>query len=176
MHRRSLLLIPIVLVAGCVARREPDPQPPAPRPQAQPAPAPAPAPPPSPAPTGWADLPLTPGTWTYAQTGNDSAASYGPADAPVFTVRCDKAGRSVSLQRPGASGGGAMSLRTSYGARTLPVTPDAPFANATLPARDPFLDGMVFSRGRISVEVAGAPMLVLPSWAEPARVVEDCRK
>jgi hypothetical protein len=34
---------------------------------------------------------------------------------------------------------------------------------------------MVFSRGRFTVEVPGAPMLVIPAWPEPARVIEDCR-
>ena len=68
-----------------------------------------------------------------------------------------------------------MAVRTSFGARSLPVERLPEYATATLAARDPFLDNMIFSRGRISIEVAGSPMLVLPSWAEAARVVEDCR-
>lgn len=70
-----------------------------------------------------------------------------------------------------------MIVRTSFGMRSLPFAPEQgpQLGTATLTARDPFLDNMIFSRGRISVEVAGTPMLVLPSWAEPTRVVEDCR-
>jgi hypothetical protein len=33
----------------------------------------------------------------------------------------------------------------------------------------------VFSRGRFAVETDGLPTLVLQTWPEPARVVEDCR-
>ena len=175
MRIRPFLLLLALAAAGCTSEREPPPQP-APRPQARPAPLPVPAPAPSPPPVGWADLPLTPGTWTWAQEGGDSTASFGPAGAPLFTLRCNAANRAVSFQRASAAGGGAMQIRTSFGARSLPMTPDAPFANATLSARDPFLDSVMFSRGRFSVEVAGAPPLILPSWAEVARVIEDCRR
>lgn len=96
----------------------------------------------------------------------------------MFRIYCEGPTRSVFLQRYGAASGRTMAVRTSFGARTIPFVPEPgpQLGTATLPAGDPFLDGMIFSRGRISVEVAGAPMLVLPSWAEPARVVEDCRK
>ena len=49
------------------------------------------------------------------------------------------------------------------------------YATATLSAGDPILDAMVFSRGRFTVEAPGLPMLVLPTWPAPARVIEDCR-
>ncbi len=47
--------------------------------------------------------------------------------------------------------------------------------SASLPANDPLLDAIGFSRGRFVVEQAGTPPLVLPAWAEVERVVEDCR-
>jgi len=46
---------------------------------------------------------------------------------------------------------------------------------ATLAASDPLLDEIVFSRGRFMVHVDGLPDLILPSWPEPAHVIEDCR-
>ena len=47
---------------------------------------------------------------------------------------------------------------------------------ATLSPLDQILDKVVFSRGRFVVDVAGAPSpLVIPTWPEFARVVEDCR-
>ncbi|HZF42499.1 MAG TPA: hypothetical protein VEZ48_03745 [Sphingomonadaceae bacterium] len=177
MFKRIPLLLLLGMIAACSGERAPPPQPaaqPQPRPVATPAPAPAPAP--TPPPVGWSEQPLTPGTWTYASADTGSAASFGAAGATVFTLRCDLASRNVSLQRFGPVGGGQMSVRTSFGARSLPITPDAPFAAATMTARDPFLDNMIFSRGRFSVEVPGSGMLVLPAWAEAARVVEDCRK
>ena len=42
-------------------------------------------------------------------------------------------------------------------------------------ASDPGLDQIAFSRGRITIEQPGQPTLVLPTWAEPVRVIEDCR-
>jgi len=33
----------------------------------------------------------------------------------------------------------------------------------------------LFSRGRFMVHVDGLPDLILPSWPEPAHVIEDCR-
>jgi hypothetical protein len=44
-----------------------------------------------------------------------------------------------------------------------------------LAATDPLLDAIAFSRGRFAVEAPGLPTLILPTWPEPARVVEECR-
>lgn len=107
----------------------------------------------------WRNLPLTPGDWSY-DPGN------GEARYADFSLRCDSARRQVVLSRAGASG--PLRLRTTYGERMLP-------AQASLPAADPLLDEMAFSRGRFTVETQGMAMLVLPAWPEPARVVEDCR-
>lgn len=41
--------------------------------------------------------------------------------------------------------------------------------------RDPILDAMIFSRGRIALEVTGQMPLAIPTWPEISRVVEDCR-
>jgi len=177
MKMRAFPLLSLALVAACSSERQPPPQP-APRPQARATPLPAPAPPPAaPAPLGWADLPLTPGTWMYeGGQGATSSATYGNAGAPVFRISCEGPTRGVSLMRYGAAQTGTMVVRTSFGARSLPLGPGVQPATASLGAREPFLDNIVFSRGRFSVEVAGTPMLVLPAWAEPARVVENCRK
>jgi hypothetical protein len=97
---------------------------------------------------------------------------------PNFLVRCDRASRQISLQREGTPTGATMILRTSYTARSLPISvqngPPA-FVSASLSTTDPILDSIAFSRGRFTVEGAGLPMLVIPAWPEPARVVEDCR-
>jgi hypothetical protein len=71
-----------------------------------------------------------------------------------------------------------MTVRTSYGARNFPLSVQAEpmaYVYTSLPASDRILDQIAFSRGRFTVEVPGQPMLVLPAWPEPARVVEDCR-
>jgi hypothetical protein len=149
----------LALLAGCATR-----------PASQPAPAPVPVPPPpppappSPPPQDWQDIALTPGDWTYGEDSGGTTARF-PAG---FAIRCDRASGQVALAREGG-GTGAMTIRTSAGLRSFPGP------GATLPASDSFLDALVFSRGRFTVEVTGQPMLVLPSWPEPGRVVEDCR-
>jgi hypothetical protein len=46
---------------------------------------------------------------------------------------------------------------------------------ATLPASDTLFDQIAFSRGRFLVRASGGGDLVLPSWPEPARLIEECR-
>ena len=170
--RLYLLIGGLAAVAACVPRAETPPPPPAP------APAPPPPAPPPPA-ADWRDVPLTPGDWNYRGDGGSTGALFGPANGEAhFTVRCDRARRQILLSRAGRSDATAMTIRTSFGARAFPVTAETaplPHVSTTVPASDRFLDSMVFSRGRFTVELAGAPMLVIPAWPEPARVIEDCR-
>jgi hypothetical protein len=67
-------------------------------------------------------------------------------------------------------------VRTTNGERALAasITPEG--LAATLAASDPLLDAIAFSRGRIAIEAPGTPLLIVPSWPEPARVIEDCRE
>jgi hypothetical protein len=120
--------------------------------------------PPAPPAVAWEDMALTPGDWTYRE--GDLSAVYG---AGLFTVRCDPAARQVTLLRGGAAGG--LTLRSSYGVGSLA----GGAGGAVLQASDPLLDQILFSRGRFAVEAQGQTRLVLPTWPEPARVVEDCR-
>jgi hypothetical protein len=71
-----------------------------------------------------------------------------------------------------------MTVRTTSVARNLPLsvqTEPLAYVSGMVSANDPLLDAIAFSRGRFTVEVPGLPMLVLPAWPEPARVIEDCR-
>jgi hypothetical protein len=154
--------IAALALAGC-ATREPAPVVPAPPPEIAP-PAPPPSPPP---PQDWRDIALTPGDWSYRPETTGSSARFG-AEAPAFILRCDSAARQVVVERSGAAAGARLTVRTSFGERAIP-------AGSALPAADPFLDQIVFSRGRFTVAAEGLPMLVIPSWPEPARTIEDCR-
>lgn len=167
-----LVSAPLASLAACVAP---------PREQAPPAPIvqpPAPTPTPTPLASEWQDWPLTPGTWSYGRDARGTRAMFGQAGADAqFVLRCDINERRMYLSRAG-SGTGALTLRTSSMTRALPVQPTGgaqPYVASALPARDPLLDAMAFSRGRIVAEQAGAVPLVIPSWAEIARVTEDCR-
>ena len=176
---RMLRLTTIALLAGaaagCVPRSEPAPPQPEPRPKAAPVSRPLPVPPP---PASWQDVPLSQGGWYYRSQPGGSQALFGPSNSEAsFIVRCDLARRQVTLARGGGSSG-PLTIRTTFGARSFPATAQSeplPYLSAPVAASDRFLDSMVFSRGRFTVETPGQPMLVVPAWAEPARVVEDCR-
>jgi hypothetical protein len=114
----------------------------------------------------WSDIPLSPGEWSYLESANAEARFEGGQG--VFILHCDRSTRRLTLSRQ-LAGAGPMTIRTSAGLKTFAS------ADVETPASDSFLDAMVFSRGRITVEAAGAPMLVIPTWPEPARVVEECR-
>jgi hypothetical protein len=173
-YMRHLALAGVLALVACVPKRDVPPPPPEQPEPARPSP---PAPPPPPA--DWRDIALTPGAWVYRSGGDGSAALFGVANSEAqFSVRCDRSRRRIMLSREGATTGQAMTIRTSFGARSLPVTVQREplaYSTATLAASDPILDGMAFSRGRFTVEAPGLPMLVIPAWPEPARVVEDCR-
>jgi hypothetical protein len=162
---RLLGMAAAAALAGCAPRSGPAP----PLAAATPPPAPAPAPePPAEAKADWADLPLSPGDWRYGSAGGGgSEARFGDA-AAGFVLRCDLGRRQLLLARPGAPAGTVLTIRTSSASRAVP---DA----AALPASDPLLDAIAFSRGRFAVEAPGLPALIVPAWPEPGRVVEDCR-
>jgi hypothetical protein len=168
MSRFALPTIAALLLAGCAS---------APPRIAAPPPA-KPLPvivPPTPQVLDWRDAPETPGGWSYAREASGSAARFGRAGAAAdFELRCDPARREISLSRPGMLPG-TMTIVTSYGARSWPAGVAGGRVAIRLAAADPFLDQLAFSRGRFEVTDPGLVTLILPAWAEPARVIEDCR-
>lgn len=172
-------VIILAALAGCVRPSEPAPPPPAPPP---PAPAPVPVPPP-PAPAGeWTDRAATPGDWSYRGEAGGSVAQFGlPGAAPRFAVRCEKAARRIRFERSGVLDPGSaarLSLTSTAGAASYALANiggSPPNVGASTSANDAFLDKLVYTRGRFLVRADGAEEMVLPGWAELARVVEDCR-
>ena len=163
------------LAASCAAPQSVAP-PPAPKPVvARPAP-----PPPVPAPADWRDAAQTAGTWRWALEGGNSAASFGVVGyAPVARMVCERAKGRVILMRSGnASAAVPMAVRTTSTMRPLssdPVISPQSWLALALPARDPLLDAIAFSRGRFAFEAAGLATLYLPAQPELSRVIEDCR-
>ena len=175
--RLIILALPLILLA-CAKE-------PAPQPQAAPAPVVV-APKPTPAPTSlddnWQDAPRSAGDWVYRRDSRGSVALFGANGADAsFIIRCDSAARRIYLSRPGAfpaDDSGMMTIRASSGLKSFAVknNGDSPaYIAATLPVNEPQLDAMAFSRGRFLVSVKGGADLVIPSWPEIARVIEDCR-
>lgn len=180
--RRGMRFIPLlaasVALAGCSTVVPPAPAP-APPPVPVPAPAPTPVLTPPPASSDWRDWPAARGDWSYRQEGQGTIALFGlRADQPELSLRCDRATRQVQIARRGEAPG-PITIRTSTTARSLAArpTPGAqPYVAVTLPATDPILDAMGYSRGRFVVEMPPLAPLVVPTWAEVQRVVEDCRR
>lgn len=83
----------------------------------------------------------------------------------------------MTLLRSGnvATGSVPITIRAGEMSRVLAGVPVSGGVAVTLPARDPLLDAMAFSRGRFAVEAAGTAALYIPSWTEVSRVIEDCR-
>jgi hypothetical protein len=118
------------------------------------------------------------GSWVYAQTPNGSEASFINASAmPQLTIRCTRATRRITIAKPASAAAPFLTVWTSAQTRGLPASfnPATQRLSADVMAYDPLLDAIVFSRGRFGVSVSGTPPLVMPAWAEVARVVEDCR-
>lgn len=179
MRNRPLiaLLIPTALLASCVSPSEQarhpsgSPATPAVAPQQLPA---------SPAPSNaeWQYRTATPGDWTYRTEGTGSVARFGPANGPALvTLTCDTTTHRISVARAGV-GNGPITIRTSYGAVNWPASSTVGASSQTIALRaanDSALDQIAYSRGRFAIEVQGLPVLILPVWAEIARVIEDCR-
>jgi hypothetical protein len=71
-----------------------------------------------------------------------------------------------------------MRIVTSFGDAQWPVgavDPGQPLLSVLLASTDAALDKIAYSRGRIMIEASGTERLILPSWPEIARVIEDCR-
>jgi len=95
-----------------------------------------------------------------------------------LTMRCDPATRSVQIERSETGApmtGTTLTIRTQTQTRAFTAIRQASSLSVNLPSRDSLLDAMAFSRGRFAVEAPGIPALLIPSWTEVSRVIEDCR-
>jgi hypothetical protein len=170
----AAVLVPAALFASSCADQRVIPSPPSTTQAAGPAPRPAPLPVPSAA-TSWQDVPATPGDWRWSLEGGQSVARFA---AGRLTLRCDPASRTLRLERSETalpSTPVALTIRTQTQSRTFNAASQAGSLQVSLPARDPLLDAMAFTRGRFAVEASAMPTLYVPSWTEVSRVIEDCR-
>jgi hypothetical protein len=125
---------------------------------------------------------VMPGLWTYQAVPGGSVARFIDSTGTArFSLECSKATRRVTIARTSAVAAPTMFLWASDASRTLAMRfePNAMRVSADLAARDPLLDAIAFSRGRIAVTLGGPGVsngaLVMPAWPEAARTIEDCR-
>jgi hypothetical protein len=173
MQTRYISLVALLALAACVAPSAP------PAPKAVSAPPPVAVAPPPRLTGDWNDWPFTPGNWTYRRDGRTSVAQFGtPGRNATVNFRCDAQSRRVTLSREASVPGTRMVIRTSSMTKTFAATAsdaNPVYLAADIAASDPILDAMAFSRGRVLVEMEGQQPVVLPSWAEITRIIEDCR-
>ena len=105
---------------------------------------------------------------SFARDGGDAAD-----DDPLHALDpADRAGQAGERGVADAVGVDQLAARRTCPRRYDPATGRV---TADAGAYDPLLDAIASSRGRIGFSTSGAPALVVPPWAEVARVIEDCR-
>jgi len=118
------------------------------------------------------------GNWSYEGTNEGSEATFSNSTGqPQLTIRCTRSTRRVAILKAASSASPSLWIWTSFQQMSLPASydPSASRVSADLGAYDPFLDAIASSRGRIGVSSSGLEALVVPPWADVARVIEDCR-
>lgn len=135
----------------------------------------------------WRDVPLPAGDWIWTARAGGSVATFGVAgQPPVAILHCDRAAGVVHIALPWdqpptlSTAARQATITTSTSSATLPAAPLSLDGQAmlaiTVRATDHLLDAMAFSRGRFRVQITGIAPIVLPSWSQVGRVVEDCRE
>lgn len=118
------------------------------------------------------------GNWTYAATDDGSEATFlNSTGQAQMALRCNRTAGRVTISKAATGAAPFLSIWTSTQTRNLPASfnPGTGRVTADITAYDPLLDAIALSRGRLAVGISGQPPLVVPAWAEAARVVEDCR-
>jgi hypothetical protein len=119
-----------------------------------------------------------PGSWTYAPASDGSEAVFtNAAGSPQLWAHCTRATRHITLSRPAAAAAPFLNVWTSSLTRSVgsAFNPATGRLTIDLANYDPLLDAIVSSHGRVGFTVGTQPPLVVPPWAELARVIEDCR-
>ncbi len=168
-------LATLLLMACATIPAPPRPSAPVARPSAPPSIAPPIA--------NWEDRRAAPGDWVYRPEPRGGLALFGRHQGPAdLVVACDRPSGRILLSRFGLMPSGLaaqMIVRATDASRSYPAQASMAlpgYISAELAAKDPMLDAMVHSRGAFLISVAGTEDLIVPTWAEFARVVEECRR
>jgi hypothetical protein len=118
------------------------------------------------------------GSWSYSPAVDGSDATFANEGGnPQLWVHCTRSTRRVTISRAATAAAPLLKVWTSSQVKELASSfnPASGRLTVDLANYDPLLDAIVSSRGRVGFTVGTQPPLVVPAWAEIARVVEDCR-
>ena len=118
------------------------------------------------------------GSWAYSATADGSEATFSnPQGLVQLVVHCARATRRVTIAKLAGAESPFLSVWSSSLTKSVPSSFNPATGRVTIDFApyDPLLDAIASSRGRIGVTIAGQAPLVVPAWAETARVIEDCR-
>ena len=118
------------------------------------------------------------GNWSYAPAVDGSEAVFSNASGnPQLWVHCTRPTRRVTISRAATTAAQALNVWTSSQTKEMVASfnPATGRLTSDFGNYDPLLDAIVSSRGRVGFSYGAQPPLIVPAWAEIARVVEDCR-
>jgi hypothetical protein len=118
------------------------------------------------------------GNWGYAPATDGSEAVFTNASGSrQLWLHCTRATRRITISRAATAAAPSINVWTSSQTRSVASSFNPATGRLTIEvaAFDSLLDAIASSRGRIAFTVGPQPPLVVPPWAEPARVIEDCR-
>lgn len=134
---------------------------------------------------------MVPGNWRYLRDGTSgsSSATYATGGdaggANALAITCLRSQRVLSFQLARslvgeiARGVTDLTIITTFGSKKYAII-TSPDSQGTIlfriPAFDPFLDSVAYSRGRFGLTAPGGGRWIFPAWPEVARVLEDCRE
>ena len=118
------------------------------------------------------------GSWSYAPAADGSEAVFSNGTGtPQVWVHCTRATRRVTISRVAIAAAPTLNVWTSSQTKEMVASfnPATGRLTSDFGNYDPLLDAIVSSRGRVGFSYGAQPALIVPAWAEIARVVEDCR-
>lgn len=118
------------------------------------------------------------GGWTYNATADGSEAQFTASTGyGQLWLHCTRATRRVSIARLATIAAPSVDVWTSSATRKVAssFSPSSGRLTIEFENYDPLLDAIATSRGRIGFSIGSEPALVVPAWADVARVIEDCR-
>ena len=118
------------------------------------------------------------GQWTYASATDGSESTFADATGnPQLWVHCTRTTRHVTIAKRASAAAPFLNVWTSSLTRDVASSFNPATGKLTidLAGYDPLLDAIVSSRGRVGFRVGTQAPLIVPPWAEAARVIEDCR-